>query len=74
MLTFPAWDFKVTEEPNVNFGTKYIGECEAEGINSDYPVLFRCTVTNIKKNSCEECFTNSLSGNEVQDLRSYHLE
>jgi hypothetical protein len=74
MLSFPAWDFKVTEEPNVNFVTEYISECEAEGINSDDPELFRCTVTNIKKNSCEECFTNSLSGNEVQDLLDLIIE
>jgi hypothetical protein len=74
MLNFPAWDFKVTEEPNVNFVTEYISECEAEGIKSDDPELFRCTVTNIKKNSCEECFTNSLSGNEVQDLLDLIIE
>jgi hypothetical protein len=74
MLSFPAWDFKVTEEPNVNFVTEYVNECEAEGIKSDDPVLFRCTVTNIKKNSCEECFTNSLSGNKVQDLLDLIIE
>jgi hypothetical protein len=74
MLSFPAWDFKVTEEPNVNFVTKYIGECEAEGINTDDPVLFRCTVTNIMKYSCEECFTNSLSVNKVQDLLDLIIE
>jgi hypothetical protein len=74
MLSFPAWDFKVTEEPNVNFVTEYIGQCEADGINSVDPELFRCTVTNIKKYSCEECFTNSLSGNKVQDLLDLIIE
>jgi hypothetical protein len=74
MLSFPAWDFKVTEEPNVNFVTKYVGECEAEGINTDDPVLFKCTVTNIMKYSCEECFTNSLSVNKVQDLLDLIIE
>lgn len=68
MIGFPAWDFKVTEEPNVDFKTEYAGECEIKDIESNVPQVFTCTVTNTPKVSCEECFTYFLSKNKIQDM------
>jgi hypothetical protein len=74
MTGFPVWDFKVTEEPKGDFNTEYAGECQAEDIESNVAQLFTCTVTNIPKVSCEECFTHFLSENKIQELLDLIIE
>jgi hypothetical protein len=74
MTSFPAWDFKVTEEPKGDFNTEYAGECQAEDIESNVAQQFTCTITNIPKVSCEECFTYFLSEDKIQELLDLIIE